>query len=251
MWNAEKLNGQSVRFWRVSPDGEEGYPGRVEVSVTYSVSTDNAFTVDVEAATDAATPITLTHHSYFNLAGEASGESVDTHELEIFADDFAPADAHMGLMGMRQAVNAGNDFRHRRLLSEAISQLQWRHGDLYFLRGEYRTSRTRIGGATGTRCERSCAECVHDGAMRSNVHRRRFGRHLHWQVGKNVRQARGPLSGMRRISGRCEYAGDGRYHIATRTEGVSTHHLRLFNGVAGKSHGRTPESIPHGFESRT
>ncbi len=134
IWNAERRDGQSVRFWRVSPDGEEGYPGRVEVSVTYSVSQDNAFIVDVEATADAATPFSLTHHSYFNLAGEASGESVETHELEIFADDFAPADQHMGLTGIREAVNAGNDFRRRRLLSEAIPQLHAQHGDLYFVR---------------------------------------------------------------------------------------------------------------------
>jgi aldose 1-epimerase len=134
IWNAERLNAQSVRFWRVSPDGEEGYPGRVEVSVTYSVSRNNEFIVDVEATTNAATPFSLTHHSYFNLAGEASGESVETHELEIFADDFAPADGHMGLTGKREAVNAGNDFRRRRLLSEAIPQLHAHHGDLYFVR---------------------------------------------------------------------------------------------------------------------
>ena len=134
IWNAERLNGQSVRFSRVSPDGEEGYPGRVEVSVTYSVSRNNEFIVDVEATTDSATPFSLTHHSYFNLAGEASGESVETHELEIFADDYAPADGHMGLTGKREAVNAGNDFGRRRLLSEAIPQLHAQHGDLYFVR---------------------------------------------------------------------------------------------------------------------
>ena len=134
IWNAEKLTGQSVRFRRVSPDGEEGYPGRVDVGVTYTVSPDNTFIVDVEAITDAATPFSLTHHSYFNLAGEASGESVENHELEIFADHFAPADAHMGLTGKPEVVNSGNDFRRRRMLSEAIPKLHAQHGDLYFVR---------------------------------------------------------------------------------------------------------------------
>ncbi|MGN6370506.1 MAG: aldose epimerase family protein [Phycisphaerae bacterium] len=136
IWQGEKLDEQSVRFTRVSPDGEEGYPGRVEVQVTYTVSAGNAFIVDVEATTDAATPFSLTHHSYFNLAGEASGESVEGHELEIVADDYAPADGQMGLMGKRERVTSGNDFRRRRLLSEAIPQLHAQHGDLYFVRRE-------------------------------------------------------------------------------------------------------------------
>jgi aldose 1-epimerase len=136
LWDGVKLNDQSVRFQRVSPSGEEGYPGHVDVSVTYTVSSDNAFIVDVEASADAATPFSMTHHSYFNLAGEASGESVESHELEIFADDFAPADAHMGLKGRREPVSAANDFRRRRLLGDAIPALHARHGDLYFVRRE-------------------------------------------------------------------------------------------------------------------
>ena len=140
IWDAEKLSEQAVRFRRVSADGEEGYPGRVEVSVTYSVSPRNEFMVDVEASSDAATPFSLTQHSYFNLAGEASGESVESHELEIFADEFAPADAQMGLMGRREAVSAGNDFRRRRVLAEAIPKLHGRHGDLYFVRRDGKES---------------------------------------------------------------------------------------------------------------
>jgi len=91
--------------------------------VIYTVSPKNEFIVDVEATADQPTPFSLTHHSYFNLAGEGSGESIESHELEIFADDYAPTDANMGLLGRRQAVTAANDFRKPRKLSEAIPKL--------------------------------------------------------------------------------------------------------------------------------
>jgi aldose 1-epimerase len=132
-WDAEQLNAGAVRFSRTSADGEEGYPGTVAVSVTYSLQ-HNAFTVDVAASTDQATPFSLTHHSYFNLAGENSGESIGSHELEIDADDFAPAEQSMGLLGKREPVGEANDFRRPRQLAEAIPHLHGRHGDLYFTR---------------------------------------------------------------------------------------------------------------------
>jgi len=133
-WLAEQLNDQSVRFSLASPDAQEGYPGTVHTSVIYTVSPKNEFIVDVEATADQPTPFSLTHHSYFNLAGEGSGESTESHELEIFADDYAPTDAKMGLLGKRQSVTAANDFRKPRKLSEAIPKLFAHHGDLYFTR---------------------------------------------------------------------------------------------------------------------
>ena len=67
-----------------SPDGEEGYPGNVHVAVTYTVTDRNVFLIETEAVSDRTTPLSLTHHSYFNLAGESSGSIAD-HRLEIFA----------------------------------------------------------------------------------------------------------------------------------------------------------------------
>lgn len=122
----------SLRLSRLSPDGEEGYPGNVTVSVTYTITADNTFIIDSEASTDRPTPFSLTHHSYFNLGGEASN-SVAGHTLKIPADSYAPSDAALTLLGRREPVTAANDFRHARLLSDAIPQLHKQHGDLYFL----------------------------------------------------------------------------------------------------------------------
>jgi len=121
----------SLRLTYRSPDGEEGYPGTVEATVTYTVTFDNELVMETEAVTDRATPFSLTQHSYFNLAGEGSG-SVEGHELQILGDTYAPTDERMGLLGRRESV-AGNDFRVSRRIGEALPHLFQRHGDLYFL----------------------------------------------------------------------------------------------------------------------
>ena len=131
LWQAEQLDASAVRFSLTSADGEEGYPGTVQASVTYLLN-NGAFTMDVTATTDRPTPFSITQHSYFNLAGENSGESIESHELEIYADEFAPADGRMGLVGRRERVGVANDFRRPRTLGQAIGALHGRHGDLYF-----------------------------------------------------------------------------------------------------------------------
>ncbi len=123
----------SLRFFYSSADGEEGYPGKVDVSVTYTIAHDNTFLIETEAVADKPTPVNLTHHSYFNLAGEGSG-SVADHSLWIDANESVPTDNHMTLLGRLQSVDGQpNDFRHGRLLGNAIPLLFQEHGDLYRL----------------------------------------------------------------------------------------------------------------------
>ena len=84
--------GPAVDFQLVSPAGDEGYPGTVTACITYTLTPDGELWVEMSATTDALTIINLAHHSYWNLAGQASG-SVRGHELSITADTYLPVDA--------------------------------------------------------------------------------------------------------------------------------------------------------------
>ena len=95
VWGAEPfVDGSDVGvvFTHVSPDGDEGFPGRVEVKVRYTLSADNVWRVDYEATPDKDTPINMTQHVYFNFKGEAGG-TIEDHELEIAAEAMTLVDA--------------------------------------------------------------------------------------------------------------------------------------------------------------
>jgi aldose 1-epimerase len=94
LWDAEAFRseaGPSLKLSRLSPDGEEGYPGNLSVTVTYTITDANELRIDYKAATDRPTVVNLTHHSYFNLAGAGAGNILG-HELAIDADSFTPID---------------------------------------------------------------------------------------------------------------------------------------------------------------
>jgi aldose 1-epimerase len=94
VWNAsfgETSDGPSIRFERISPAGEEGYPGTLHVAVTYQVTSSNVVSIRYDATTDAPTIVNLTQHTYFNLSGEKSVTTLD-HELQIHADHYLPVD---------------------------------------------------------------------------------------------------------------------------------------------------------------
>lgn len=91
IWEVVEQNIYEIKLHYRSKDGEEGYPGNLDVWVTYTATKDNRLVIHYEAKTDAPTIVAMTNHAYFNLAGESSG-TVDDHVLQIFADKFTPYD---------------------------------------------------------------------------------------------------------------------------------------------------------------
>jgi aldose 1-epimerase len=136
LWQASPVQradgAPSVRLTYLSPDSEEGYPGNVNLTVTYTVTDENAFLIETEATSDRTTPLCLAHHSYFNLAGEGSG-TIEDHRLTIHADRFVPVDESYISTGRMEAVQSGNDFREARRLGDALPFFFRQHGDFYAL----------------------------------------------------------------------------------------------------------------------
>ncbi|RKE23394.1 aldose epimerase family protein [Streptomyces sp. TLI_171] len=97
-----------VRFHLASPDGDQGFPGTLDVSVSYLLDADGDLTIRYEATTDAPTVVNLTNHAYFNLAG-TGGADVGDHLLHVHADAYLPVDADLIPLGPPAAV-AGTPF---------------------------------------------------------------------------------------------------------------------------------------------
>ncbi len=91
IWDVETVGGDTVIFSRLSPDGEEGYPGNLRVQATYTWGDDNSLTLRLTAETDAKTIVNLTNHAYWNLEGESSGSVLD-HELWLEPTRYLPTD---------------------------------------------------------------------------------------------------------------------------------------------------------------
>jgi aldose 1-epimerase len=97
MWKGEKhccKDCAEVKMTRLSPDGENGYPGNLEVSMSFKVTADNSLVISYEGRTDKATPVNLTHHMYYNLSGD-SKKDILGNVLTMDADRMTPVDAKL------------------------------------------------------------------------------------------------------------------------------------------------------------
>ena len=115
-------DGAGVTFGRTSPDGEEGYPGTLTATVSYTLTDANELVIEYAATADRATPVNLTQHSYFNLAGHGAGDILD-HVLTIDADRYTPVDASQIPTGALAPVEGTPlDFRRPTTIGSRIQQ---------------------------------------------------------------------------------------------------------------------------------
>ncbi|MEP4810191.1 MAG: aldose epimerase family protein, partial [Luteolibacter sp.] len=109
VWKTESTTPHSVKFTYLSHDGEEGYPGNLNVTVEYIIG-EKSLTWRASATTDAPTPVNLTNHAFFNLTGDPSREVLD-HSLQIHADQYLPFDdAQIPTGELRPVAGSGFDF---------------------------------------------------------------------------------------------------------------------------------------------
>ena len=133
LWTPEIIGSNALRLSRVSPDGEEGYPGTLQVAVVYSLTNYNELIVEYQANTDLPTHVNLTQHTYFNLAGAGNGDVLG-HELMIAADSYTPVDATLIPTGEIAAVDGTPfDFRKATAIGARVNAAhpQIKHGGGY------------------------------------------------------------------------------------------------------------------------
>lgn len=135
VWSAEAA-AAGMRFCYRSAAGDEGYPGNLSVAVTYTLTDKNELILSYLATTDRATPVNLTHHSYFNLAG-AGEDTVLDHELQLFADSYTPVDDTQIPTGEIRAVDGSPmDFRKPRMVGARIDEVVGGYDHNYVLNSE-------------------------------------------------------------------------------------------------------------------
>lgn len=123
LWSAETIDDSILQLSYLSPDGEEGYPGNLQVTVTYRLTEDNELRIDYEATTDQATPVNLTAHSYFNLTGDPSNDILD-HQLKLNAENYTPVNNQLIPTGEIAPVQGSPfDFSNAQVIGSRISQV--------------------------------------------------------------------------------------------------------------------------------
>ena len=154
VWDANQLDKQTIEFSRLSPDGEEGFPGNLQVKVIFKLTDDNAVDITYCAETDKPTIVNLTNHSYFNLSG-AGDPYIGDHLLCIDADYYLPTDDTAIPYGEKSAVEGTPmDFRK---LYEVGSRINEPFEQLVYGKGydhTYILNKKRSGEFS------FCAECV-------------------------------------------------------------------------------------------
>jgi len=122
VWNVDTVTDNSISFSYLSPDGEEGFPGNLDIKMTYTLTPYNEFKITYAATTDKPTVVNLSHHGFFNLKGEGNGTILD-HELTIYASRTTPVNNVLIPSGELVSVeNTPFDFRNPTTIGERINQ---------------------------------------------------------------------------------------------------------------------------------
>jgi aldose 1-epimerase len=124
IWNAEKMSDSSLKLTYLSKDGEEGYPGNLNVTVIYTLTNDNSLKIEYTATTDKATPLNLTSHCYFNLSAGRDSTILD-HALQLNASKYTPVnDALIPTGQLADVKGTPMDFTTEKVIGEDIAQVK-------------------------------------------------------------------------------------------------------------------------------
>lgn len=124
VWDAVQQNDSTLELSYLSIDGEEGFPGNLEIKMVYSISSNNDIIMSYKATADKKTPVSLTNHAFFNLNGMGSGTIIN-HKLQINAQKYLPVDATLIPLGHMEPVEGTPfDFQELTTIGERIDTIQ-------------------------------------------------------------------------------------------------------------------------------
>lgn len=104
VWNVDSVSNDFIKFSNIFKDGEDGFPGNLHVIITYQLTLNDEFRIEYSATTDKSTPVSFTHHSFFNLKGEGIS-TICSHFLHLSSDNFLPVDSTLRPIGISRSVN--------------------------------------------------------------------------------------------------------------------------------------------------